>query len=232
MKKGILLLFLILLNSCISSKDKELALEISKVLSTEHVRIKFGTEYIPSSETIEYLGIEILNPKSIKEGQSFKHFADFVAYSVFTNLDSTNFKSFHAIRIILKQTGVIENTYTNTYLLEDLNQIKIGEKVAKEFIIDFKNKNYSKVYHSFNSEIKSYLTQSSMIHSFENLFSKTGEIKSVNFTTFDIYKYDSDSTKGFNSIHYYGDLFFDSIAYKATIAVDNKFKIVKFEYNE
>jgi len=154
-KKILCLLFALSLFSCASKEELQGATEIANLLGAENVTITKGFESSTDEESIDYIGIEIINPHALIDSHLTPlAVANLSALSLYKKLTAETMKEKNAIKVTIKVSNTNgEQEFTKVVLFTELKEGVRAIKVIEEFSQYLADGKYDTAYEMFGREV-------------------------------------------------------------------------------
>lgn len=196
-KKIICLLFIISLFSCASKEELEGATEIANLLGAENVSITKGFESSTDEESINYVGIEIINPHALIDSHLTPlAVANLSAVTLYKKLTAETIQEKNAIKVTIKVSNTNgEQEFTKVVLFTELKEGVRAIKVIEEFSQYLTEGKYEKAYEMFGREVTGTQAKDTTLLLMQRVGTVEGKITKTQVTNFGFTTVEHDGNK-------------------------------------
>lgn len=196
-KNIVCLLLTLCLFSCVSKEEQEGGSEIADLLGAEGVTISKGFESSTEKESIDYVGIEIINPRVLIDSHLTPlAVANLSALTLYKKLTAETIKEKNAIKVTIKVSNSnSDQEFTKVVLFTELKEGVRAIKTIEEFSQYLTDGKYEKAYELFGREVIETQAKDTTLQLMERVATAEGKISKTQVTNFGYTTVEHDGKK-------------------------------------
>lgn len=225
------LLLLLSLASCTSEQEQAGGAEIAAMTEADGVTISKGFESATGKESIEYVGIEIINPKSLYGKPSTPAaLANVAALTLYRKLSEETKLEKNAIKVEIKSyTKDGEQELTHLSLFKDLKKADQSVKIFNQFSDCLQEEKYEKAYAFLDHTLTDQMPKDTLMMMLQRLSTHPAKIKSHHLSNFETIQL-NENGKETEVMTIEGIYMKDTLANPVKYQLNTKNKIVGFNF--
>ncbi|MDF2454449.1 MAG: hypothetical protein K0R51_442 [Cytophagaceae bacterium] len=231
LKKIFCFLLILSLASCASEQEQAGGAEIATLSEADGVTISKGFESATGKASIDYVGVEIINPKSLfGRPMTPPALANVAALTLYRKLSEETKSEKNAIKVEIKSsTATGEQEFTHIVLFKDLKKADQSVKVFNQFSDCVKEEKYEKAYAYLDQTLTDQMPKDTLMIMLQRLSTHPAKIKSHYLSNYEIVQL-NENGKETEVMTIEGVYLKDTLASPVKYQLNAKNKIVGFNF--